>query len=119
MAGPGGNIYQDAGTVTAAVVEDSRCQVMAIRVTSINAGIRYWQVHDKATIPLSTEVPVIWFPLPAGTATAPATLELDERWFQNSVWSTNGLGWAFSTTSTTYTAATAADHTVTIIYRGA
>lgn len=111
------SIYQEPGSAAAAIIYNKPAHVHSIRVSNANAGVRFFQIHSKVTIPLSTEVPVIYFPVPAGTATVPAWLELDGRWFADAIFCDPGLGFAWSTTAATYTAATAGDHTTTLLWR--
>lgn len=110
--------YQDAGTITKANIKTSGGRVRGLIITNANAAVRYFLIHNKATAPVATDVPDMWFLLPAGTAAAPSRIEVSEALFGTPGRQlTTGLGWAVSTTATTFTdAATAADHTVTIIY---
>ena len=86
-------------------------------MSNINAAIRYFQLHNKATIPLATEVPLKSFVIPAGTATQPGVVEIDSSWFAPTLRHTTGIGWAVSTTAGTFTdAATASDHTTSVNY---
>lgn len=112
--------YKDFGTVGTALIKAGQIKVRAIHIYNENAAVRYFQLHDKATIPLSTEVPVFSFPVPAGTANNPGVLILDEKfwgWPSNQLQHQLGLGWAISTTEATYTAATAAEHGVGVFYQ--
>ncbi len=104
------------GAATAKNIKTTPGNVWAIRISNINAAVRYFQLHNKATIPLSTEVPQLSFIIPAGTATAPGILQLDETYFVPSEWFTVGIGWAISTTVGTYTAATASEHNSHVRY---
>lgn len=102
------------GAVTKAVVKSSPGNVRAIRFTNVNAAVRYAQLHDKATAPAGTNVPLISIPIPAGTATAPGVVEYV---FNPSVRFGTGIGWAVSTTQGTFTdSATASEHNVLIEY---
>lgn len=110
--------YQDAGSVTKANVKSGSSRARAIIVTNANAAARYFQLHNKATAPVATETSDLYFLVPAGTAAVPGRIEIGESFFGSPgrVYPT-GLGWAVSTTASAFTdAATAADHTVTILY---
>ena len=108
--------HQDAGTATTLNVKATAGSVYSIRVTNINAAIRYFQLHNTATTPAGAAVPQMWFPVPAGTATQPAVLELSLDWFAPAERFATGIAWAWSTTAATYTAATAGDHATQVRY---
>ena len=110
--------YQDSGTVTKANVKASAGRVRAIRFTNANAAARFVQIHNKATAPAATETANLYFLIPAGTAAAPGILDLEAPFFGDpGRYLSTGIGYAISTTATTFTdAATAADHTVAIVY---
>lgn len=109
---------QDAGTVTKLNLKTSAGRVKAFRVTNVNAAVRYFQIHDKATAPAGTNVPVFWAVLPAGTAAIPSVTTIDQNLLQEyGIRCTTGVGWAISTTAATFTdSATAAEHTTTIFW---
>jgi hypothetical protein len=109
--------YQDAGTVTKANVKTSTGRVRGFIVTNANAAVRYFQLHNKATAPVATDVPDMWFLLPAGTAAAPSRVIIDESFLGTPGRQlSTGMGWSVSTTAATFTdSATAGDHTVTLI----
>lgn len=108
-------VNKNAGTVTAAAVKASAGNVFSILVTNANAAARYFQLHNKATIPLAAETAQLYFVIPAGNAAQPAVVELTGAFFAPSERFATGIGWAISTTITTFTdAATAADHTVQV-----
>jgi hypothetical protein len=109
--------YQNAGTVTKANIKASAASVFSIRITNANAAIRYLQLHNKATAPAAADTAQLYFLIPAGTATQPTVVELGMDWFSPSEFFATGLGWAISTTATTFTdSATAADHNVKVRY---
>ena len=82
--------------------------------TNTNAAVRYLQLHDKATIPLAGETAQQNWIIPAGTATTPGYVEFE---FKYGAAFATGIGFAISTVVTTYTAATASEHTVHVEYR--
>lgn len=109
--------YKDFGTVTKANIKNTPGNVYALRITNINAAVRYFQLHNKASAPVATEVPQLSFMIPAGTATAPAILEIDMSWFALYENFSLGIGWAISTTRGTFTdSATASEHGVDVRY---
>lgn len=85
--------------------------LLSVSGTSINAGLRYLQVHNKATAPANPDVPVFSFPIPAGTATAPAVVSLGRDFFgPGGHYLSTGIAVGISTTADTFTAATTTDH---------
>lgn len=108
-------INQDAGTVTKKVVKSSPGIVKEVIATNTNAAARWFQLHNKATAPVATDVPFRFYPLPAGSAAQPTVLELYEENLDGGEELSAGVSWAISTTPGTFTdAATAADHTVSV-----
>lgn len=92
--------------------------VKSIYVSNMNAAVRYFQLHNKATDPVNTDVPLFSFPVPAGTATNPGTLILGQDFFTAiGTDFTTGVAWAVSSTNATLTLATASDHNVTVIFK--
>ena len=112
------DFYQDTGSVTKANIKATPGRVWAVRITNANAALRYVQIHNKATIPLATEVPLMYFPIPAGTAGAPGSIQIDQNLVgPEGIKCLAGIGWAVSTTAGTFTdAATAAEHLVAVFY---
>lgn len=106
------------GTATKANAKSTPGQAMAVYVTNANAAVRFFQIHDKATAPAGTNVPVFSVPIPAGTANNPGTVIIDNAFFlQNGLACTLGVGWAVSTTVATFTdSATASEHVVNVGY---
>lgn len=100
--------------VTAAAVKASAGNVLHFLVTNANASARWFQLHNKATIPLATEVPIHSFIIPGGSATQPGYVEFT---YSYGAPFATGIGVAVSTTQGTFTdAATASDHTVHLEY---
>lgn len=109
--------YEDFGSVTKANLKSTPGSVVAVAIYNKNATIRYFQLHNKATVPVATDVPAFSFPIPAGTANNPGILIFDSAWFAGSYYLTNGIGWAVSTTDSTFTdSATASDHGARVRY---
>jgi hypothetical protein len=106
------------GTATANSVKASNAQLFGFYVTSINASLVYFQLFNKTTAPVNTDVPIYSIPLPAGSATVPSNINLGEAFFgpQGKNFST-GLAWGISSTLATFTdAGTASNYTVHLHY---
>lgn len=100
--------------VTAAVIKATPGNVFHIFATNANAAVRYLQLHNKATIPLATEVPLQSWIIPAGTALAPGYVEITSKY---ALAFSTGIGFAISSTQGTFTdAATAGEHTKLVEY---
>ena len=100
-----------AGSVTKANIKASAGNLYWFRATNKNAAVRWLQFHNKASAPAAAETALINVEIPAGTATQPASVEILIP-FNGDRFST-GIGWAISTTVTTFTdSATASEHTV-------
>lgn len=98
-------------------VKGSAGNLLSIRATNINAAIRYLQIHNKATAPTSGDTALLSFPIPAGTSTAPAVVELGSEFFgANGLRLSTGVAIGISTAATTFTAATTTDHVVSGMY---
>ncbi len=86
--------------------------VLGVMVQNINAAIRYLQLHNTITTPAPGAVPFFVIPVPATS-----TVTLGDNWFStNGMYFGTGIAFAFSTTSGTYTAATASDQMTQILY---
>lgn len=106
-------ISMDGGTVTKAVLKAAPGNVFAARVTNANAALRYFQIHNKATAPVGTEVPVLSFPIPVSGG----VMTVGNEFLAGAQACTAGVAWAISTTHTTFTdSATANEHTVIVRY---
>lgn len=135
MAAPGSGVYQAFALAGAhGIVNAHAGEVSGLYVTNANAAIRYFQLWDRATDVAGGEVgtnttgaypptglTVISFLVPAGTATAPAVLELGENLIgeDSPLRFQSGIVWAFSSAAQTCTLGTAADHSVTVRWRAA
>lgn len=109
--------YKNAGAATKANIKATAGGVVSILVTNTYAAVRYLQLHNKATAPAAADIAQVSIPIPAGTTTQPAYVELSSPWFGAQEYFTTGIGFAISTTDTTFTdLATASDHTVHIRY---
>lgn len=117
-SGYSGSRFTNIAVVTKANLKNAAGLFLSVYVTNVNAAVRYFQVHNKATAPAATDVPVLSFPIPAGTATVPGVLYLPNDFFlENGDYLATGVGWAISTTLGTFTdSATAAEHTINGYY---
>lgn len=109
--------FYNVETDTDISVKASAGRLKSIRATNANAAVRYLQIHNKASAPAGGDVPLAVYPIPAGTAASPAAIELGKDFFlDNGLVLSTGIAVGISTTAATYTAATAAEHTVAGMY---
>ena len=109
--------YQQFASVTKANIKATAGNVFFFRITNANAAVRYFQLHNKASAPAGGDTAQLSFLVPAGTATAPGIFELGINELAPSEYFSTGIGWAVSTTASTFTdSATAADHNSTVRY---
>lgn len=109
--------YQQSGSATKANIKAASGNVYYIRITNANTAVRYFQLHNKASAPAGGDTAQLYFIVPGGNAANPGVLELNTNDFAASEYFTTGIGWAISTTATTFTdSATAADHNTTVRY---
>ncbi len=80
-----------------------------------NASVRYLQLFDLATIPGNQAVPFFQVAIAGGTL---QTLIGTDYFGASGVKLVNGISYGFSTTTGTYTAATATDHDFNAPYIG-
>jgi hypothetical protein len=102
------------GVATKANVKASAGNVLSVRVSNANAAARFLLLHNKATAPVATDVPLYAFYLPPAS-----TIEIGAGFFVGSGgFFSTGIGWAISTTAATFTdSATAADHVLAVHYK--
>jgi hypothetical protein len=100
------------GSANAATLKASAGAVYKVYCYNKNAATRFFQIHNKATTPVNTEVPVESFPVAANSA-----LIIDSTfWGASGRTCSTGVSWAFSTTEATLTLGTAADVTSSVGY---
>lgn len=107
---------QDLGSNATANVKAATGSVVYARITNANAAARYFQIHNKASAASGGDTALRSYIIPAGTAAQPAVLELTQEDFAGPVVCSTGVTWAISTAATTYTAATASEHTINLNY---
>jgi len=99
-------------SVASAQAKATPAQLVSIRATNANAAVRYLQLFNAAS---ATGTPIYSEPIPAGSATQPSSLILDSVFFgSGGKYFSTALSWGISTTNGSYTAATAADHNVSL-----
>lgn len=101
-----------AGQVTKANIKATPGSVFSAFISNANAAVRFFQLHNKASAPAAADVPLMSFPIPAGSANAPTCIAFGTDFFTDRGMAFGtGIGWAISTTYGTFTdAATATDH---------
>ncbi len=100
------------GSANQAVLKASAGTVYRLYCYNKNASTRFFQIHNKATAPVNTDVPVTSFPVASNTA-----LVIDITfWGASGRACSTGIAWAFSSTEATLTLATAADQTSAVGY---
>ncbi|HYM97648.1 MAG TPA: hypothetical protein VET26_10115 [Candidatus Sulfotelmatobacter sp.] len=111
MSNVSANLAAVSGTAKAA-----SGQLFGLFATNRNAAVRYLMVFDQPGAPNTGSAPVFEFPVSAITSTtAVGTLALGSNFFAPGWTFSNGITWGFSSTSGTYTAATAADHDLLLV----
>lgn len=89
----------------------------SVIVTNINAAVRYFQIHNKASAPTGGDAALFSVPIPAGTAAQPGYIILDQSYFGvGGLTCSTGIAVGISTAAATFTAATTTDHTVSGFY---
>lgn len=112
------SLYSELTQVTKANIKASAGNVLSFYISNVNAAVRYFQLHNKASAPAGTDVPIYSFPIPAGTSTAPSVLQLGPSfWTVAGKYFSTGIGWAISTTYATFTdSATNTEHVALVHY---
>ncbi len=108
----GYTLFSDFGASNAASVKGSAGNVFSITCYNENAAIHYFQLHNKATAPIATEVPIFSIPVPPSGGVI-----LDESFFSDrGTYFATGIGFAWSSTDATATLGTAGEQTTHIRY---
>jgi hypothetical protein len=95
------------GAANAATVKASAGAVYSLKVTNKNASVRYFQIINKATTPTNSDSALI---VDAIALPSNATVIIDSSYFgATGLVCATGISWAFSSTDTTTTLATASD----------
>lgn len=97
--------YQNLGTSSAGVVKNSAGVISAIACYNKSNAVRWIQLYNKTTVPSGSDTPIENHPIFAGSY-----LVLDSAYFgQLGLAFGNGISFGFSSTSGTFTSATATD----------
>ena len=100
------------GAANQGVLKASTGAVFKVYCYNKSSSTRFFQIHNKATAPINTDVPIESFPIAANTA-----LILDSTfWGATGRVCSTGVAWAFSSTEATLTLATAADQSSAVGY---
>lgn len=95
------------GAANAGVLKASAGAVYSLKVTNKNAAVRYFQIVNKATTPTNADALLI---VDVVAIPANATVIIDSTYFgAMGLLCSTGVAWAFSSTDTTVTLATASD----------
>lgn len=86
--------------------------VLSASCHNTNASLRYFQLHDTATVPAGGAVPAVEFPVAPGTAIVIGT----DFFTALGLPFAEGIAFAFSTTRGTYTAGAASDQSTQVVY---
>ena len=103
----------DYGANVTANIKASAGNLFAIWGDNDSASLRYLQVHDTAGTPAAAAVPKFEIPVAAGDFNSIG----EDMLGRAGVYFGNGIAYAWSTTSGSYTAATAADHNTFYRYK--
>jgi hypothetical protein len=106
------------GSTVSHAAKGSAGNVFSLSIESIDASLVYFQLHNKATAPATSDVPLYSWPIAAGSATVPSTKTMSENFFgMGGKQFSTGISWGISTTNGTYTAAsTASNYNVHVHY---
>lgn len=104
--------FQNLGANTTLNVKATTGNVFAVYCENLNAAVRYIQLHNTATTPAGGATPYLSFRIPATSSITIGT----EFFGENGLNLSTGIAFAYSTTATTYTAATAAEQLTQITY---
>jgi hypothetical protein len=104
-------------TSTTGVLATGNVNLRSLFATNANASERFLLIYNKATAPVSSDIPVIAFPIPAIQGSVPGQLYLDSKFFSDQGVSgfPLGLSWGVSGTETSFdSGATASQHCITL-----
>jgi len=96
-----GGLGKSTSRTNAVVAVPFGCSLRQVSMTNNDAAlVRYLQIHDKATVPVAGDVPIMGYPIqPIALTTArDCVLTFREEWYLY-----NGLSFACSTTPDVYT----------------
>lgn len=116
--------YTSAVGSSPGTVAGAFCAAGPVALVSIDASSqhqtdeRWLQIFDKAAAPVTGDVPLVAYPVAAGVPGASGRIyrEFAVGSESGGLLLTNGLAWGISTTKSTYTPATASEHTVAAVW---
>ena len=89
--------------------------LQSFTVSNVGATLVWFQIYNSTGT--TTGSPLLSFPVPAGSATVPGILSISSPFFSsNGLYFSTGITWAISTVQSTYTAGTAANYNINLIY---
>ena len=108
------SLFTNFGANVTLNVKASAGNVFSLYARNLNAAVRFVQLHNTATTPAGGAVPLLSFPM----AVLTGEKVLDHSFFSHGgIFFSTGIAFGFSTTEGTYTAATAADHSICVLYK--
>lgn len=105
-------VYTNYGSAITQNIKATSGNVFSFAAQNLNAAARYMQFFNTATTPSAGAVPALAFPINPGLTTI-----LNTFFSSAGINFTTGIAMGISTTSGTYTAATAAEHLTIITYK--
>lgn len=107
------SLFKDFGSNATLNVKASSGNVTSVLCQNLNAAIRYLQLHNTATTPSGGAVPFVSIPVPGSS-----TVIIGQDFFTaHGINFSTGIAFAFSTTSSSYTAGSSADQMTEITYK--
>ena len=104
--------FQNLGANATLNVKATAGVVSSIKCRNTTAAPRYFQLHNTATTPSGGAVPFWHCLVPAGSE----VIVGEDHFSEMGIAFSTGIAFAVSTTSATYTAATATDHETYVLY---
>lgn len=110
-------VFTDFGQNATANAKGIPGLVVGLVATNANAAVRYLQIHNTTTTPEDQAVPLLSFAIGKGATGVPGVIAYGQGGALGpGVWCSAGISFGFSTTQATYTAATAADHSIHLLF---
>jgi hypothetical protein len=104
-----------AGAATTGNAKATAGLVFGLVASNANSSIRYMQLYN--TTGATSGAPVFSVPLPGGTTNLPAVIAIgNDMLSPNGLYLSTGITWAISTAANSYVAATANEHTTSVIF---
>ena len=107
------SLFSNFGANATLNVKAGAGNVFSVKCHNLNAAARYLQLHNTATTPAASAVPLYAILIPAGSE-----VTIGNDFFgHGGVNFTTGIAFAFSTTEGTYTAGVATDQFTYVMYK--